>query len=226
MPHRCQVSPSKFSHLNCPLCGVFGVTHYHRDHRRDYLQCKQCALVFVPPAQRLAPEQERAVYQQHQNDPQDLNYRQFLGRLFDPMRTLLAPGTEGLDFGSGPGPTLSVMFEEAGFPMRIYDVYYASDVDVLSRSYDFITATEVVEHLYEPGKELGRLWSLIRPGGWLGIMTKFAPPQAEFSNWYYSWDPTHVSYYSLTTFQWMAKQWNARLELITSDVILLQKRMA
>ena len=31
------------------------------------------------------------------------------------------------------------------------------------------TATEVVEHLRHPGKELDRLWSLLKPGGNLGI---------------------------------------------------------
>jgi hypothetical protein len=163
------------------------------------------------------------VYELHQNSPRDTAYRKFLVRLFDPMRSLLTPASEGLDFGSGPGPTLSVMFAEAGFPMTIYDAFYAKDIEALQKPYDFITATEVVEHLREPGKELGRLWSLLKPGGWLGIMTKLALDKQAFASWHYTNDPTHICFFSRKTFQWLAKQWQVEPEFIGNDVILLKK---
>ncbi|RDB44162.1 class I SAM-dependent methyltransferase [Halomonas sp. DQ26W] len=208
--------------LTCPLCGSCDTRHYHRDVRRDYHQCEQCELVFVPPAQRLAPDAEKAVYDQHRNSPGDTGYRQFLSRLYTPLRARLAPGACGLDFGAGPGPTLSVMFEEAGHPMAIFDPFYAPDPAALQRKYDFVTATEVAEHLFEPGRELKRLASVLRPAGWLGLMTKRVTTQQAFARWHYILDPTHVVFFSEATFVWLARHLDMRLELPAADVALLQ----
>ncbi|MDR5906919.1 class I SAM-dependent methyltransferase [Franzmannia qiaohouensis] len=207
----------------CPLCGAAHCSHYHRDQRRDYLQCPRCALIFVPPAYHLAPAEERAVYDQHQNSPDDAGYRRFLSRLFTPLAAELAPGARGLDFGSGPGPTLSVMFEEAGHPMRIYDPYYAPDSAVLAGEYDFITATEVVEHLAAPGRELERLVALLRPAGWLGLMTKRPRDRAAFASWHYILDPTHVCFYSEATFEWLAEHLGMQVVFPAADVVMMRR---
>lgn len=209
--------------LTCPLCASTDTGHFHRDGRRDYHRCRRCALVFVPPEQRLGPEEERAVYDQHENSPHDLGYRRFLSRLFAPLHERLPPGARGLDFGSGPGPTLSVMFEEAGHPMAIYDPVYASDRSVLAGTYDFITASEVVEHLFEPGRELARLVALLPPGGWLGLMTKRVTDHYAFTRWHYIQDPTHVAFFSEATFMWLASHLDMHVEFPAPDVALLQK---
>lgn len=212
----------------CPLCHSDNVLHFYSEPRsnscqRDYLRCQQCALVFVPSFQFISPEQEKAEYDLHQNHPSDQGYRQFLARLFIPMREKLTPGACGLDFGSGPGPTLSLMFEECGHPMRIYDYFYADDAYVLQQSYDFITATETVEHLHHPRKELDQLWNILKPGGYLGIMTKLVIDRDAFARWHYKNDPTHVCFFSTETFCWLAALWNTTIEFIGNDVILMQK---
>ncbi|MFY0990001.1 methyltransferase domain-containing protein [Halomonas sp. C05BenzN] len=208
----------------CPLCASRDTLHYHRDARRDYHRCRRCGLVFVPAAQRLDPAAERAVYDRHENSPDDPGYRRFLSRLAEPLRARLAPGDRGLDFGAGPGPTLSVMFEEAGHPMAIYDPFYAPDASVLEQLYDFITATEVVEHLFEPGRELARLAAMLPPGGWLGLMTKRVTDREAFAGWHYILDPTHVCFFSESSFAWLAGQLGMDLEFPAADVVLLQKR--
>lgn len=208
---------------HCPLCDKAEVTHFVRDNRRDYFRCGRCALVFVPPQQRVSPEREKAEYDLHQNTPDDPGYRRFLSRLFEPLCERLPSGSRGLDFGCGPGPTLSVMFAEAGFPMAVYDPFYADDPRVFSHHYDFITATEVAEHLHRPGRELERLWECLRPGGTLGLMTKLVRDRAAFAGWHYKNDLTHVCFFSQETFRWLATRWGAELELIGSDVILLRK---
>lgn len=208
----------------CPLCASRDTHHYHRDARRDYRQCARCELVFVPPASRLAPADERAVYDRHENSPDDLGYRRFLSRLFKPLRERLPSGARGLDFGAGPGPTLSVMFEEAGHPMAIYDPFYAPDREVLGREYDFITATEVVEHLFEPGLELERLAAMLLAGGWLGLMTKRVASREAFAGWHYILDPTHVAFFSEASFAWLAGHLDMSVEFPAADVALLQKR--
>lgn len=90
-----------------------------------------------------------------------------------------------MDFGCGLGPTLSKMFEEAGFSVNIYDVFYAEDKTVLEQQYHFISATEVVEHLFEPGKVLKQLWQQLLPGGTLGLMTKLVIDPQAFAGWHY-----------------------------------------
>jgi len=212
-----------FTYDGCPLCCHGPIAGFHHDERRDYLQCAICRLVFVPPAHYLTPESEKAHYDRHHNDPADERYRRFLSRLFQPMVRRLQPNDEGLDFGSGPGPTLSRMFEEAGHPMTIYDPFYAADPQALTRQYDFITASEVVEHLHHPRRELDRLWSLLKCGGWLGIMTKRVRDAQAFARWHYKLDPTHIMFFSMETFAWLAQQWAAELVVEGDDVVLLHK---
>ncbi len=208
----------------CPLCRGKKTDDYHSDSRRKYRQCRDCRLVYVPSVHQLSEEEEKQHYDLHQNNPADPGYRKFLNRLFKPLRERLPEMAEGLDFGSGPGPTLSLMFEERGYPMAIYDVFYAPDKSVLRRKYQFVTATEVVEHLSCPRTELDRLWSLITPGGWLGIMTKLVIDQRAFADWHYKNDLTHISFFSRDTFGWLGQQWGSAPVFVDKDVILFNKR--
>ncbi len=210
--------------MKCPLCYREQADHFTRDARREYFRCWQCGLTFVPAQFHLTPAEEKSEYDRHQNSSEDLGYRKFLGRLFGPVCERVPPQSSGLDFGAGPGPTLSIMFEEAGHAMAIYDPFYAPDTECLKLKYDFVTATEVVEHFRDPRHDLDQLWSLVKPGGLLGIMTKLALDRDAFDRWHYKDDPTHISFFSVTTLQWLATSWNAKLELIGSDVALWTKR--
>ncbi|GAL29258.1 putative methyltransferase [Vibrio variabilis] len=208
---------------SCPLCSGQSVHHYHSDKKRDYLQCSRCELVFVPRAQRLDAVSEKAHYDLHNNDPQDKGYRRFLSRLADPILQRIAPGSKGLDFGCGPGPTLSLMLTEQGHDMALYDLYYYPDKSVLDNSYDVVTATEVIEHLYEPNQVWQQWLSLIKPGGWLGLMTKLVIDVDAFAKWHYKNDQTHVVFFSRATFLYLAERDGLDIEFIGNDVILLRK---
>lgn len=212
----------KTSTLICPLCGNDQSQHFHTDRNRDYWQCNVCKLVFVPTFQHLSAEQEKAQYDLHQNHPDDPAYRNFLSRLMQPMTAKLAPKASGLDFGCGPGPALARMFEEAGYVMQVYDKFYADNPAVLTEHYDFVTCTEVVEHLPQPGQTLEALLAMLKPGGWLGIMTKLVIDREAFTRWHYKNDPTHISFFSRSTFEWLASRRQCRLEFYGNDVILLQ----
>lgn len=212
----------------CPLCGGDAISHYHQDNKRDYVQCGTCQLVFVPPAQHWSETDEKAYYDLHDNHDQDPGYRRFLDRLFTPMVERLAPNSQGLDFGCGPGPTLSKMFEEAGHRVALFDPYYAPDNAVLSAQYDFITMSEVAEHMAAPGRGLDGLWHSLAPGGWLGIMTKRVRDVEAFKTWHYITEPTHICFFADATFGWLAQHWTqqgtpATLIFAGSDVVLVQK---
>ena len=90
--------------------------------------------------------------------------------------------------------------------------------------YDFITTTEVVEHLHYPRRELDRLWDILKPGGSLGVMTKLVRDRAAFATWHYISEPTHVCFFSRSTFQWLADEWQADLMFEGNDVILFEKK--
>jgi len=209
--------------VRCPLCDAENIQHFHRDARREYWRCAQCALVFVPRRFHLSPEAERNEYLLHENRVEDPGYRRFLSRLSRPLLARLCPSSSGLDFGCGSGPALAAMLREAGHTVAVYDPFFAPERQVLDDNYDFVTATEVVEHLGRPGMELDRLWGLLQPGGWLGIMTKLVLGQREFAGWHYKNDPTHVCFFSRQTWEWWAGSKGAALEFTGSDVMLLQR---
>jgi SAM-dependent methyltransferase len=206
----------------CPLCGS-PAEPFCRDRVRSYLRCPHCDLIFVPEQYHLKPDEEKARYDFHQNDPADSNYRNFLSRLFQPLEKKLGPGSHGLDFGCGPGPALSVMFEEAGHSCAVYDLHYADDPAVFDRQYDFLTCSETMEHLYRPRAEFERFLRLVKPGGWIGIMTRLhdeAP--VPFDRWHYKNDDTHVCFFSKQTFRTLEKTYALRREFHPGSVVLIQ----
>jgi hypothetical protein len=205
------------------LCGTAEAAFYHRDKQRDYYQCGQCQLVFVPSRYFLTPAEEKTQYDWHENNPEDEGYRKFLSRLFTPLQSYLQPGSDGLDFGSGPGPTLSLMLAEAGYRMAIYDLFYATDTAVFNQQYDFITATAVLELLRQPQLYWDRWIELLRPGGVLGVMTKLVYGRSDFATWHYKNDPTHICFYSTDTFNWAAQHWGLTIVFAEKDVIIFRK---
>jgi len=214
--------------MTCLFCGNSEAEWFLRDdtrmdYIRDYYHCPECRLIFVDPDQRLDGDEERSRYDMHENDPEDPGYRKFLSRLFKPMNDRIEPNSYGLDFGSGPGPTLHLMFEERGHTMRIYDPFYADDPTVFYDEYDFITTTETAEHLFDPLMELDRLWRCLKPGGFLGIMTKRHRGPDHFKEWHYKNDDTHVVFFHEQTFRWLGERWKAEPEFLRSDVVIIGK---
>jgi len=180
----------------------------------------------MDPADRVGADAERARYETHENDPADPRYRAFLDRLAVPLAERVPPGSEGLDYGSGPGPTLSLMLEERGFVMSIYDPFFQPERDVLARVYDFVTCSETAEHFFHPAEELARLDALLRPGGWLAVMTGVLTDDLIFADWWYVRDPTHVCFYTPWTLRWIAEHHGWSLERPSTNVALFRKSPA
>lgn len=207
----------------CPLCRSGQTDSYYQDNHRQYLQCQQCFLVFVNPTQRVNAEAEKAVYDLHENNPQDLGYRRFLSRMANPLLQRISPHSQGLDFGCGPGPALAMMLKEEGHQVALYDLYYYPNKQVLQQKYDFVTATEVIEHLFSPDLVWQQWLDMLKPGGWLGVMTKLVKGVDAFASWHYRHDPTHVVFFSRETFEFLARRDQLQLEFIGNDVMLLKK---
>jgi SAM-dependent methyltransferase len=206
----------------CPLCEKTTGQWYWQDRRR-YLCCQCCGLVYVPQEFHLDEGKEKAEYDLHENSMHDAGYKVFLSRAAEPLKQLLNGVGRGLDFGCGPAPLLANMLEEAGFEMAIYDKFYASDNRVLTGAYDFISLTEVAEHLPAPGQTLQQLWALLKPEGYLLIMTKRVIDQASFQGWHYKNDPTHISFFSDQTMNYLAHHWQAEIVVQEKDVVVFKK---
>ena len=210
----------------CVLCLAELSRQLETGDGKRYTDCARCGLIHLHPAHHPTAEEERAHYHTHENDPGDARYRAFLSRLADPLLTRLDPGAEGLDYGAGPGPTLSVMLAERGHPTAVYDPLFHPERGALERSYDFVACSETAEHFHRPREELTRLRGLLRPGGILAVMTVMYPgPEpagADFEVWWYRRDPTHVSFYRPRTFEWIARWLGLAAELPRPNVALLR----
>lgn len=218
--------PSQPSAPTCPVCRADRVRFFQHVGEQFYWRCERCQATFLEPGQRLDKTAEKAHYDHHQNAVDDDGYRQFLNRLAEPLLARLARNPahqqHGLDYGCGPGPALAAMMQEAGHAMSVWDPIYAPDRHALHRRYDFITCTEVLEHCHEPARTFAHMIDLLRPGGWLGLMTTFQTDDERFAHWHYRRDPTHVVFYRTFTLRYLADEHGCSIEFPAANVALLQ----
>jgi SAM-dependent methyltransferase len=133
--------------------------------------------------------------------------------------------TRILDYGSGPSPVLAELLRRQSYQVEIYDPIYAAN-KFPEASFDLLCATEVVEHFYQPLQEFPKMLRLLKPNGYLALMTRFSPSYDEFKSWFYKDDSTHTSFYSLKTFEYLAAEFG--MEIVNyrePDLIVLQKRV-
>lgn len=211
---------------SCPVCRSVDPRPFLAVDGRDYWCCATCEARFLDPRQHPSRDEELARYLRHENHPDDPAYRRFLSKLADPLLARLAPGSRGLDYGCGPGPALAAMLFEAGHAMALYDPFFQPDRAVLGRRYDFVTCTETAEHFHRPAEEFDRLAGLVRPGGWLALMTCFQTDDARFADWHYRKDPTHVVFYREATLRHLARSRGWACEIPLKDVALMRRPLA
>lgn len=207
----------------CPVCG-HGATVVLLDvDDRRYWRCPACLATFVDPGQHPGREEEKSEYDRHCNAIDDPGYQQFLRPAFDALTQRVPGGCRILDYGCGPGPALANMLTGAGFQVSLYDPIYRPDSDVLGQRFDAIACTEVVEHFHRPAREFQRLDSLLRPGGWLVIMTRFQTDDARFARWHYRRDPTHVVFYRPQTFRVLGCRFGWQVECSPPNLVVIGK---
>lgn len=206
---------------SCPLCTSQDlVTNEHKNHFNQlankisilrYYECLECRLISLDPAHHLSSAEERARYELHQNSPHDLEYREFLNRLLVPLLAGLRPGMRGLDYGCGPAPTISVMLHEQGYQVENYDPFFFPRHFKSTEQFDFIICTEVIEHFYTPAQEFEQISTLLKKDGIFALMTQVLEEKLDFEDWWYRRDPTHVSFYQPSTFEWLARSFNWKI---------------
>ena len=107
--------------------------------------------------------------------------------------------------------------------MALYDIFYYPNTEVLNRQYDFVTCTEVIEHLANPNEVWAQLLNLLKPNGVLIVMTKLVIDQDRFKNWHYKNDITHINFFSRATFDYLAQHHGLSLTYYGDDVMLFKQ---
>ena len=207
----------------CNICRSNAVSSFETLDRKKYWRCNVCGGKYLDKSYFIDTAEEELRYLEHNNDIQDKEYRAFLSKLSDPLKEKLSFGAHGLDFGCGTGPALADILTQEGFKVSLYDPFFYPNKNVLSKQYDFITCTETAEHFHDPFKEFNTLNDLLKPRGWLGVMTSFLTSDEMFESWHYRRDPTHVTFYCENTFEVIASQRSWKCEIKSKDVVLLQK---
>lgn len=209
--------------MECSLCKNEVKEEFVSANGRTYYQCENCGLIFTSIDFFLSNEEEKGRYCFHQNRIDDDGYVNFLNQLAEPLTKFLELGASGLDYGCGPGPVLSELLKRKGFSCDIYDPYFYPELD-LTKQYGFITATECFEHFHNPADELDTICKILKPGGFLAVMTEFYTPEKEFADWYYIKDPTHVCFYSIKSFEFICRNFGFSIAYCDDKrVVILRK---
>lgn len=208
---------------------TFVLSSFHQK-RRDFYRCARCAFYHVDPATQLSSKEESERYLFHENNSEDHEYRHYLSQLLLPIKNYLEnhrlTQLYHLDFGSGKSNMAEQILKDWKLTTEnsySYDLYFSPTNAPLMRTpknaqFDLVTAIEVVEHFRDPLGAWQDLVDFLKAGSLLYIGThifKNHPDEKSFGEWWYKNDPTHVSIYTHTTFEYIAEKFG--LELIATD---------
>ena len=214
---------------NCPLCASASSREILRACDLNTLlpgefplvRCAECGMVYVNP--RPAPEELERFYPRHYwAPPPEEGRRAFCDRATRRSIGLLArtyPGGRVLDVGCGVGTAAALMREAGLRPVGLEPSEYAcrvareryglevicgylGDAGLPERSFDAVTFFDVLEHVYDPVKELADARRLLNSGGLVVVkVPNIEALQARvFGRWWYCLDvPRHLNHFSPAT---------------------------
>lgn len=191
-----------------------------------YDVCEGCGFTKKESLAYLDHVEEKRQYDFHENSIENEGYKTMLQNFLSEAVTPFIKKGWALEYGSGPGPVLGHLLQEAGFEVFLYDPFYYKDLKALEQTYDLITSTEVFEHFHQPLKSIQSVINLLKTGGILAVQTSFRPSSDEvFLSWWYRRDLTHVSFYTLESFKKVSAHLNCEI-LYTNqkNIIVLRKR--
>lgn len=188
--------------MNCILCE--GKTKFFQLWRNNkYFKCSRCNSVMLDSESYVDESEEKARYEEHNNDVEDKRYQAFVSPIVNEVLREYKENDLGLDFGSGTGPVISKLLKDRGYNIKEYDPFFANYPSRLDKKYDYIVCCEVVEHFHDPVGEFRLLKSLLKPGGSIYIMTSIYEEDIDFISWHYKDDITHVFFYHRDALKWI-----------------------
>ena len=208
----------------CTVCKSSNIDFFLKSGKLLYWGCNVCGSKILDPKNYVSHSDEKKHYLKHNNSITDLNYKNFLLKLIEPVKDKISTSDIGLDYGCGFAPALANIFKSYGFKVELYDPFFFPNKDVLLKKYKFITCSEVVEHFFNPCDEFDKINNLLDDNSWFGVMTTFLPKDELFENWYYRRDPTHVVFYKKKTFQHIGYQRNWQVFFPSENIVLFYKK--
>ncbi len=205
--------------MNCPLCG----TELSERVDKEYYACECCSALVKDRDFYLSAEEEKAIYERHNNDVDDPRYQKFTSPITDYVLEHFTENHKGLDFGSGTGPVISKMLNDENYDILQYDPFFANHSELLKKHYDYIICCEVFEHFHSPCSEIKNLRNMLKKNGELLIMTLLYNDDIDFSKWFYRRDPTHIFIYRKETFRYVARKMNFEIKKMDNRFVSMQK---
>jgi len=190
--------------MKCKICNGNTYIIYDKQFDINYYRCKVCGFIYEDPDKHLESNLEKEEYGTHNNSIEDEGYVNMFKRFITAFEPFVV-GKDLLEFGSGPEPVFSEILRQEAYEVTSYDPYFLPDESYLNKTYDIITSTEVFEHFSQPIEEFEKLTGLLKTGGILAVMTQFPKDDEHFLKWWYRRDYTHISFYTIKTFEYLAR---------------------
>lgn len=206
--------------MNCPLCDSSG--KQLSGDSDEFFSCATCSGIFKNRDYYLDVGKEEARYREHNNDVNDIRYQNFVSPITKYVFENFKQYQRGLDFGSGTAPVISKILQDNGYDICQFDPFFANNVELLKKRYDYIVCCEVVEHFHNPAVEFALLHKMLQTNGALICMTHLYDDSVEFTSWYYKNDPTHVFFYRRETIEFIASSYGFKRFEINNRVFVLQ----
>lgn len=205
--------------MNCTLCSSPLI------HKKDdfYYECDLCKAIVKDKKYYLTAPEEKARYETHNNDVNDVRYQNFTSPITNYVFKHYSYKDNGLDFGCGTGPVISSMLQKKEYTIAQYDPFFASNHNLLDTCYNYIVSCEVFEHFYNPKKEINKLTSILKTNGSLLLMTMLYNNTINFETWFYRKDPTHVFIYRKETIEYIANVYKLKIDVLSDRFIALRK---
>lgn len=202
----------------CPLCSHDMIEFHHPQTHHLFHVCPSCEAIIKNHENCSNPTDEKKRYEAHQNDLDQEGYVTFLSAFIE--RAICPFDVHDLlDYGCGPSPILGTLLHQLGYHVDLFDPFFYPKEPL--HTYDMVVSTEVVEHFKDPIHSFHHIDDLVKPHGYVAIMTLFHPnDRDQFFNWFYIRDFTHVIFYTLKTLDMMMSTMG--YERVYSD----QKRIA
>lgn len=206
--------------MKCTLCE----TELLKKIDNEYYQCSTCNAYVKDEVLWYSTDKEKHHYEQHNNDINDLGYQKFTAPVTNFIVDHLSNDSLGLDYGCGKGPVITEQLKKKGYKIDLYDPYFYPNETYLNKSYDYIFSCEVFEHFYNPKDELIKLKNILKKNGLLIVKTHLFIDQADFTNWYYRKDQTHVFIYTYKTVEYIAKKYNFEIITLEEKLFILKNK--
>ena len=207
----------------CTVCKNNKIVTFAEIDNLLYWKCQVCEAILLDSKHFITSKSEKKHYLKHNNNIDDIGYKDFLLRLINPIRNKIFTDDIGLDYGCGYAPALAHILRQDGYKVELYDPFFFPNKSVFLRKFDFITCTEVIEHFFNPYKEFEKIDNMLPKNSFLAIMTTFIPKDNLFESWYYRRDPTHVVFYNKKTFEIIASERNWVTEYPEKNVVIFKK---